>query len=249
LTTGLGPKFPVMKTLPRHAKIRLQKNEISKIAFLSAGLVFLLSLIFVVTFVNATTYSVTVATNAPSYTRGETVGVNGTVSPAPTNSGTYVGISILEPNGETADANEFPVSVGTGQYNGSFVTGGPTFSSNGTYTVDANYNGSTASTTFQYGVVMVKVSANKMIYCCNETIKVKGSVTPSPEFKDTYVLVTIANQKGKIVDENIFRVSSSTGLYSGTFVAGGKGFTRNQYFTVTASYNGSTASTMFFYRT
>jgi len=80
----------------------------------------------------AASSTVTLTTNQSYYAAGSTITVTGTVSPAPTSSGTSVAVSITAPNGAIADANQFLVST-AGTYSGTFVTGGPTYV-NGTYT-------------------------------------------------------------------------------------------------------------------
>jgi hypothetical protein len=99
----------------------------------------------------AQTGTVTVTTDQTSYQPGATITVSGTVTPAPTLSGTYVGISITTPTGVVADANEFAVAASTGTFSGTF-TPGPTYTPNGTYTVTAKYSSYTPGTaTFAFG--------------------------------------------------------------------------------------------------
>jgi len=97
--------------------------------------------------------SVTITTDKPFYAGTATIHVSGTVTPAPTTSGTSVAVTITGPTGSTVDANQFVVSTTNGDYNGTFVTGGPgyTAAGNGTYSITANYNGATNSAIFQYG--------------------------------------------------------------------------------------------------
>jgi len=97
--------------------------------------------------------TVTITTDKTFYPSGtNTINVSGTVTPAPGVSGTYIAVSITAPNGGgSVDANEFAVNSATGAYSGTFVTGGPTYAAQGIYTITANYNGGTASATFQYG--------------------------------------------------------------------------------------------------
>jgi len=101
---------------------------------------------------HAASATLSVTTNQASFPAGNnTIQISGNVTPAPSVSGTYVGISIISPNGALSDANQFLVNPATGSYNGTFKTGGPTYTSSGIYTVKAVYDNSTASTTFQYG--------------------------------------------------------------------------------------------------
>jgi hypothetical protein len=104
-------------------------------------------------FATSNASTVTITLNATTYPSGATITVNGTVTPAPTVSGTNVAVAIVGPNGATADANQFTVATSTGAWSGTFTAGGPDYvaDGNGTYTVTANYQGSTASATFTYG--------------------------------------------------------------------------------------------------
>jgi hypothetical protein len=95
--------------------------------------------------------SVTLTTDKTAYAGTVPIKVSGTVTPAPATSGTYIAISIASPSGQQVDANEFAVATGTGAYNGTFTTGGSSYSVNGTYTITANYQGATATSSFQYG--------------------------------------------------------------------------------------------------
>ena len=99
-----------------------------------------------------TTYTVTITspTAGALVKSGTPITVSGTVSPAPTSSSTYIAISIVEPNGQLADANEFLVATSTGAFSGTF-TPGPSYSVNGTYTVNVNYDNALASVSFTYG--------------------------------------------------------------------------------------------------
>src|SRR5579872_4199768 len=101
----------------------------------------------------AASSTVTVTTDKTFYAAGtDTIHVSGTISPAPGVSGTFVAVSISGPNGAgVVDENEFAVNSATGAFNGTFVTGGPTYATQGIYSISANYNGATGSATFQYG--------------------------------------------------------------------------------------------------
>lgn len=105
--------------------------------------------------------SSTVTVNATYTAATNQVAVSGTVTPAPGVSGTNVAVEITSPTGVVVDANQFAVNSATGAYNGTFVTGGPSYSVNGTYTVTANYNGGTASATFQYGTMTTTSAWNR----------------------------------------------------------------------------------------
>jgi hypothetical protein len=118
---------------------------------LGAGVGVFIALLFLAPLAVFAAGSVTITLDKATYAGTQTIHVSGTVTPAPSSSGTNIAISITGPTGGTVDANQFPVSASTGNYNATFVTGGTSYAINGTYTVAANYNGATASTTFVYG--------------------------------------------------------------------------------------------------
>jgi hypothetical protein len=95
--------------------------------------------------------SVTITLDKTTYVNGNTIHVSGTITPAPTTAGTSVAVTITGPNNGLVDASQFVVSTATGNYNGTFVAGGPQYTVNGTYTITASYNGATASQIFQFG--------------------------------------------------------------------------------------------------
>jgi len=117
------------------------------------GIGMLVAFLFLVPLTAFAAGSVTVSSpTAGSFVApGSTITVSGTVSPAPSVSGTSIAVSIAAPNGQVVDANQFAVATGTGSFSGTFVTGGPTYSVNGLYTVNLDYNGATASVQVQYG--------------------------------------------------------------------------------------------------
>lgn len=107
----------------------------------------------------AATYSVTVQTNASTYSGSAQIMISGTVSPPP-GTQTAVVITVLNPSNSTVDIGEYTVNPTTGAYNGTTVAGGPMTCGGspcwvaGTYTVNATWGGpsgtATAITTFTY---------------------------------------------------------------------------------------------------
>jgi len=99
--------------------------------------------------------TVTVKTDQPSYFSAQTGSIFGTVTPAPTTSGTQIVITVKNPSGSQVLFNEVSVSTSDGSYSYQFVTGGPNWVT-GTYKVNATYApaGSSATgsavTTFSY---------------------------------------------------------------------------------------------------
>jgi len=156
--------------------------------------------------------TVTVQTDASSYQPGATIHVSGTVSPAPTLTGTYIAVSIIAPNGVTADANEFEVGT-NGSYSGTFVPG-PSYSVNGTYTVDAVYNSVTATTTFMYGTISTSSatggSTTTTIVEQTTVTQVVSSVTTVIQSAVTTVSAQTATTVTQQFSTTVTQVSTST---------------------------------------
>ena len=85
-----------------------------------------------------TTYTITVATDMPSYVTGQTIKVTGTVSPAPGPS-TAVFVKVLNPAGKVVTVGDSPVGATTGAYNFTLVAGGTADWTTGTYKVNATW--------------------------------------------------------------------------------------------------------------
>jgi hypothetical protein len=96
--------------------------------------------------------TVTVATNAQTYTGQATIQISGTVSPAPSSAGTSVVVTTTGPMG-AVDTGEAPVIATTGMYSYVLVAGSNLWAP-GTYTVNATYGGpggtGSKTTTFAY---------------------------------------------------------------------------------------------------
>jgi hypothetical protein len=127
---------------------------------LIAGIGMLMAFLFLAPLAAHAAGSVTVGTDKTYYAGAATITVSGTVSPAPGVTGTNVAITIVGPTNSQVYANQFAVGS-TGSYTGTLVAGGTLWNVNGTYTVNANYNGATASSSFQYGNVTTTTSGGK----------------------------------------------------------------------------------------
>lgn len=105
--------------------------------------------------------TVTVSTNAQSYSGNASIQVSGTVTPAPSATGTDVVVTTTSAKTGVVDAGTAPVTPVTGAYSYVFVAGAPTWVA-GTYTVNATYGGpggtGSATTTFSYAGVGSGVS-------------------------------------------------------------------------------------------
>ncbi|HEV2174034.1 MAG TPA: hypothetical protein VGS04_08125 [Nitrososphaerales archaeon] len=96
--------------------------------------------------------TVTVSTDAKTYSGNATIQVSGTVTPAPSAAGTAVVVTTTGPMG-AVDTGTAPVAATTGTYSYVLVAGSPQWIG-GTYTVNATYGGpggtGSMTTTFAY---------------------------------------------------------------------------------------------------
>ena len=125
---------------------------------------------------------VTVQTNHPTYPVGlNTIVVSGNVTPPPNETNTWIAISILSPSGSMVDANQFEVTPKTGVFNGTFVTGGPTYTGPGDYTIKAEYDDINATAGFQYGGSLAnQTSTSTSTAHSTSTIVTTTSLTSTP---------------------------------------------------------------------
>ena len=84
------------------------------------------------------TYTLKVATDSSAYGPGQTIKVTGSVSPAPGPS-TAVALKVLNPAGTVVAVGETSVGASSGLYNYTFVAGGSSAWSSGTYTLNATW--------------------------------------------------------------------------------------------------------------
>jgi hypothetical protein len=130
--------------------------------------------------------TVTVTTNAKTYTGQATIQVSGTVTPPPTSAGTSVVITTTGPMG-AVDTNEAAVAATTGTYSYVLVAGSSLWAP-GTYTVNATYGGPGGTgfgiTTFSYTGAMAGVSTTTVTSTTTTTIIVTSA---------TVSVVTVTN--------------------------------------------------------
>jgi len=167
--------------------------------------------------------SSTVTVNATYTAATNQVAVSGTVTPAPGVSGTNVAVEITSPTGVVVDANQFAVNSGTGAYSGTFVTGGPSYSVNGSYTVSANYNGGAASATFQYGTTATTTPASGTTTTVFFTTTVVNNIQTTVTLSGGQTTVTQVQQGGSttvtsIIQQQTTVTQSYTGSDTGTYV-------------------------------
>ncbi len=127
------------------------------LAFVAFALVF-----FVVPAV-AVTYTITVQTDAASYSGTQPITVSGVVSPAPGPS-TGVVIVVKGPSGAVVDINSVPADPNTGAYSSVTRPGGTGNWTTGTYNVNATWGGpggsATMTTTFAYVKPLVNTTTS-----------------------------------------------------------------------------------------
>ncbi|MDG6942394.1 MAG: hypothetical protein JRN34_05700 [Nitrososphaerota archaeon] len=124
----------------------------------------LLALILVAPWAVAqTSFTLTISTDKPSYVNGQAIHVTGKVSPPP-GPNTAVFLEIINPHGSIVAPGEAPVGASTGLYNYTFVAGGTSGWTSGTYEVNATWGAYPpqiyAGTTFQYAPTTVTTSTS-----------------------------------------------------------------------------------------
>jgi len=85
-------------------------------ALLVAGIGMFIAILFLAPLAVFAAGSVTITTDKTFYAGTQTIHVTGTVTPAPSSSGTSVAVTITSPSGATVDANQFVVSITNGNY-------------------------------------------------------------------------------------------------------------------------------------
>jgi len=116
---------------------------------------------------SATSYTISVGTNSPSYSGSEAILVTGFVSPAP-GGGTSVVIDVSNPSGTLVHTDSVTVDGNTGSFSDGFVAGGANWI-NGAYTVEATWAPSIsgtpifATTTFTYATTASTSTATTTI--------------------------------------------------------------------------------------
>lgn len=130
--------------------------------------------------------SMTLSTNASSYSGQATIQVTGTITPAPTTSNSAVIITTKGPMG-VVDIGNAPVATGTGAFAYTFVSGGSASWVPGAYVVNGTWgqsgNTASATATFTYMGGQMSVSSLGAI-----NVQVTAS-TPTPAGSQEYVAI------------------------------------------------------------
>jgi hypothetical protein len=157
----------------------------------------------------AATTKVTLQTNQSTYPVGlNKIFVSGNVTPPPSENNTWIGISIRSPDGAMVDANQFEVTL-TGTFNGTFVTGGPTYTGPGTYTVNAVYDNVNASAIFQYGNSHANQSSASTS-TTQSTTATSTTTSPTSISSTTSIQTTTTAPSTSIVTSNSTTTSAQT---------------------------------------
>jgi len=92
----------------------------------------------------AATYTITLQTDAPSYSGAQPIKITGVISPAP-GPNTGVIITVKNPSGTVADINEVFPNPSDGTFSDTSVPGGNAAWTAGTFTVNATWGGGSAT--------------------------------------------------------------------------------------------------------
>jgi hypothetical protein len=144
--------------------------------------------------------TVTVATNSTTYAGASVIQVTGTVSPAPASSNTAVVVTTKGPSG-VVDTGPASVATGTGAYSYTFVAGGSTMWTTGTYTVNATYGGpggtGSATSTFTYTASSSGGGSGLSNYFMSVSIQ---ATTPVPQGGAVGISVLTSSPTGTLDD-------------------------------------------------
>ncbi|MDG6982738.1 MAG: hypothetical protein JRM74_04715 [Nitrososphaerota archaeon] len=181
-------------------------------------------------------YTLTTATNSSLYSGSQTIGVDGSVTPAPP-SGTSVSLDVFNPQGTQVRATTAAVNS-AGQYNTSFAAGGSNWVS-GTYVLKATWSPSltgtviTATTTFQYLPTLVTTTS---VSCSPDPITAGSPVTCDASVSGS----------GSVTGSLTWQSNSTSGSFSSTTCTLSGGSCSVEYtgtsagvVNITASYSGN----------
>jgi len=163
--------------------------------------------------------TVTVTTNAQTYSGQAIIQISGTVTPAPSSAGTAVVITTTGPMG-AVDTNEAPVAVTTGAYSYVLVAGSPLWSS-GNYKVNATYGGpggtGTATTTFAYnGVSGGIVTVTSTITSTTTTTTTVTTAVSTSTVTTTSAIVNPDTQQLTAIQASLGTISSAITALTGS---------------------------------
>jgi len=167
--------------------------------------------------------TVTVSTNAGTYSGNATIQVTGTISPAPTAAGTDVVVTTTGPMG-AVDTGEAPVAATSGAYSYVLVAGSPQWVG-GTYTVNATYGGpggtGSATTTFQYSGGISSVTTTTVTTTVTTT---SISTTTTTTAVSTITIATVDSAIESSISSMNSQLTTMTGLLN-TISSGVSGIT------------------------
>jgi len=205
------------------------KNKL-KIRSAERALIFILIFILTVASLKVVPASLTVSTNKPVYTTGNTVVISGTTSPS-----TSVGIEVKSPSGVTVWIDSVN-SSSSGSFSSSFVLRSD--AELGTYTVYASTSSEKATCTFS--VVKLSVSTDKLTYVRGEVVTISGSISPTTP--NAGVGIEVKDPNGVVVWIDSV-ITDSSSKFSSSFTL--RNDTALGTYTVYASYSGIVATCTF----
>jgi hypothetical protein len=209
------------------------KNKL-KIRSAKRALIFILIFILTVASLKVVPASLTVSTNKPVYTTGNTVIISGTTSPS-----TAVGIQVKSPSGVTVWIDSV-TSSSSGSFSSSFVLRSD--AELGTYTVYASTSSETATSTFS--VVKLSVSTDKSTYVRGEVVTISGSISPTTP--NAGVGIEVRDPNGVVVWIDSV-ITDSSSKFSSSFTL--RNDTTLGTYIVYASYSGIVATCTFLVQT
>jgi len=166
----------------------------------------------------ATTYTVSVQTDAASYSAAQAITTSGTVSPSP-GPNTAVVVTLKSPAGTVVDIGDAPVNPSTGTYTQITVAGGSAAWVAGTYSVNATWggNGSTATmtTTFAYSPTSTTTTTSSITTSTSSTSSTSTtstSKTTTSSSSSTLSTTTAPSVPPTTTSSSTATISSSTSI-------------------------------------
>lgn len=139
---------------------------------------------------------VNVQTDQSQYSYGDTVYIDGAI-PQLGNS-TDVTISVINPNGDTAYTDIINIEDLTFEMN--FDVEGALYNEIGTYTITAEYEEYTASTTFETISSNLTIQTDQDVYYMDSVISVSGTMVQYDNMGDTSLIVDFYDEDGDRIE-------------------------------------------------
>lgn len=163
--------------------------------------------LFAAPFARAAGSTITVQTDASSYSGAQKLTASGAVSPAP-GPGTAVFLKISNPAGTNVAVGQASVDGSTGSYQGTFVLGGTSAWTSGTYTLSATWGNSAstapvnASVSFTYSPSVTTTTTT--------TSQTTTTATTSPSTTVTTTVTTVSTSTTTMTTTSVSTTTSTT---------------------------------------